>query len=425
MFTFSLDIKSEDSTIPPKIYFGNGFTYQQLEGEVGTEFSTVRCTSVWTGASATNFHLGWGDAIGTYYIGRAKFERGEIATDYTDGVGQIIGGRITANAKEFTITEKMVGRRIVCSTTTGRKITLPSPASVKVGAVVEIAANMDKAAQFIEVWTPSGNIYKGGIASPKCIQPGKTIRQYISTGSHWRTDFIPVNTSDEVIVIVDATAGSNSELIYKDHAYEGRRCFNNMYQLNHLKEFYNLGVKIIGEVTLDSSLTFTNSTLRLFGDTKATSTLIIPSDYRFNLNDTNLRIVQLSLKIEGIAFHVTGNIGVLLGGYDGVNIYPLSNKACQLFYYQNFGISTNLIGLTSLTLGLNRCYFKTDNLTEYTTTFHIFHEYQGNSYNRGNILIDLSSGVGWGSKPDSVKWCNNSTNDTMSRIGTSGIYVLA
>ena len=83
-----------------------------------------------------------------------------------------------------------------------------------------------------------------------------------------------------------------------------------------------------------------------------------------------------------------------------------------------------MIGLTSLTLGLNRCYFKTDNLTEYTTTFHIFHEYQGNSYNRGNILIDLSSGVGWGSKPDSVKWCNNSTNDTMSRIGTSGIYVL-
>lgn len=423
VFTFSMEIKSEDSTIAPTIYFGDGYAYQQLEGTVGTEFSTIYCTSVWKGKSV-NFHLGWKEAIGTYYIGKAKFERGAIPTDYTDGIGQIIGGRIAANAQEFTITEEMMGRRIICSTTTGRKINLPSPSAVRAGAVVEICTNMDKASQFIEVWTPSGNIYKGDIVSPKCIQPGKTMRQYVSTGSHWRTDFIPVNPSDEVIVIIDETEGSDSELIYKDYSYEARRCFAGTYQMKHLSEFYNIGMKIIGEVTLNSSLTFTNKTLRVFGDNKATSTLVIPSDYRFNLNDTNLRIVQLSLKIEGAAFYVTGNIGVLLGGYDGVNIYPLANSSYQLFYYQNFGVSSNLCGLTSLTLGLNRCYFKVDNLEEYTSTAHIFSEYQGNSYNKGNILIDLSSGVGWGSKADSIKWCNNSANDTMSRIGTSGIYVL-
>lgn len=82
-FTFSVEIKSDDSTTPPKIYFKEGFGYVPFQGTVFKEYSWISYTGTWKKEHGINIHFGWGDAVGTYYIRKIKFERGNKRTDWT------------------------------------------------------------------------------------------------------------------------------------------------------------------------------------------------------------------------------------------------------------------------------------------------------------------------------------------------------
>lgn len=82
-FTFAIEIKSEDGTVPPSIYFKNGFEYVNLKGKVSSNYSWCYYTGTWKKANDIRLHFGWCSAIGTYYIRKIKFEKGNKATDWT------------------------------------------------------------------------------------------------------------------------------------------------------------------------------------------------------------------------------------------------------------------------------------------------------------------------------------------------------
>lgn len=83
-FTFSVEIKcDEGSTGKPTIYFKSGMGYYNMIGEVSTEYSTLYYTGKWKSANEIRFHLGWSSTVGTFYIRRIKFEKGNKATDWT------------------------------------------------------------------------------------------------------------------------------------------------------------------------------------------------------------------------------------------------------------------------------------------------------------------------------------------------------
>lgn len=82
-FTFSIEIKSEDGTKPPAIYFKSGMGYYGFTGSVSTDYSWVYYTGIWKKTNPIQFHFGWRQAIGTYYIRKIKLEKGNKATDWT------------------------------------------------------------------------------------------------------------------------------------------------------------------------------------------------------------------------------------------------------------------------------------------------------------------------------------------------------
>lgn len=95
-FTFSVEIKSEDGTKPPDIYFKPGLGYYPLTGTVSSNYSWVTYTGVWRKQYNIMFHFGWAQAIGTYYIRKMKFEKGTKPTDWTPAPEDIISRVATA-----------------------------------------------------------------------------------------------------------------------------------------------------------------------------------------------------------------------------------------------------------------------------------------------------------------------------------------
>lgn len=83
LFTFAIEIKSENGTVPPQVYFKNGLGYVGLKGKVSSDYSWCYYTGTWKKADAINLHFGWYTAIGTYYIRKIKLEKGNKATDWT------------------------------------------------------------------------------------------------------------------------------------------------------------------------------------------------------------------------------------------------------------------------------------------------------------------------------------------------------
>lgn len=83
LFTFAIEIKSENGTVPPQVYFKNGLGYVGLKGKVSSDYSWCYYTGIWKKANDINLHFGWVNAIGTYYIRKIKFEKGNKATDWT------------------------------------------------------------------------------------------------------------------------------------------------------------------------------------------------------------------------------------------------------------------------------------------------------------------------------------------------------
>lgn len=83
VFTFSIEIKSEDGTKPPEIYFKSEMGYYGFTGSVSTDYSWVYYTGIWKKTNPIQFHFGWRQAIGTYYIRKIKLEKGNKSTDWT------------------------------------------------------------------------------------------------------------------------------------------------------------------------------------------------------------------------------------------------------------------------------------------------------------------------------------------------------
>lgn len=88
-FTFSAIIKAETGSVGiPTIYFKPGMGYTQMKSlkgnsQIGTDFETIYYTGTWTDNETINFHFGFKNCSGTFYIDKIKFEKGNQATDWT------------------------------------------------------------------------------------------------------------------------------------------------------------------------------------------------------------------------------------------------------------------------------------------------------------------------------------------------------
>ena len=92
VFTFSVDIKSPDSTDVPSLYVAgstnNGYT--PLRGKMGTEFSRFYITSTWADLSSMNLALGLSSRSGTFIFRRMKIEKGSTPTPWTPAQEEIV-----------------------------------------------------------------------------------------------------------------------------------------------------------------------------------------------------------------------------------------------------------------------------------------------------------------------------------------------
>lgn len=96
-YTISLDLKIEVGTKLPTLFINGGNSYKQLLGNTTLigKWQQVYYTSTWAepGTSYGNIslHLGFGNAIGTYYVKNFKLEKGNKATPWcpneVDGYG--------------------------------------------------------------------------------------------------------------------------------------------------------------------------------------------------------------------------------------------------------------------------------------------------------------------------------------------------
>ena len=88
-FTFSLMIRSDDSTNLPKVYFQNGMGYFTMQGTMSSNWSIIYYTGTWNiNTFTTNLHLGFSAAPGTYYIKYFKLEKGAIYTPWAPATGE-------------------------------------------------------------------------------------------------------------------------------------------------------------------------------------------------------------------------------------------------------------------------------------------------------------------------------------------------
>lgn len=82
-FTFSMMIKSPDSTKKPTVYFQSGLGYYSMQGTMSNNWSIIYYTGIWNIDNlSTNIHLGFSSAPGTYYIKYFKLEKGSIITPW-------------------------------------------------------------------------------------------------------------------------------------------------------------------------------------------------------------------------------------------------------------------------------------------------------------------------------------------------------
>src|SRR5699024_5612377 len=91
VFTFSVDIKSPDSTDIPSLYvLGATNTYVPLQGKMGTEFSRFYISSTWRDLSNMNLALGLSGRSGTFIFRRMKLEKGPVPTPWTPAQEEIV-----------------------------------------------------------------------------------------------------------------------------------------------------------------------------------------------------------------------------------------------------------------------------------------------------------------------------------------------
>lgn len=97
-FTFSIRIRSDDSTKNPTVYFNDGLGYFSMKGQMSKNWTTIYYTGTWSIDSLnTIIHLGFSAAPGTYYIQYFKLERGNKPTPLVDNVVFEKSGTIVSN----------------------------------------------------------------------------------------------------------------------------------------------------------------------------------------------------------------------------------------------------------------------------------------------------------------------------------------
>ena len=91
IFTFSLKIKSDDSTNKPTVYFQSGMGYFPMQGTMSKDWSIIYYTGTWNIDNlSTNLHLGFSSAPGTYYIEYFKLEKGSSYTSWAPAAGEAL-----------------------------------------------------------------------------------------------------------------------------------------------------------------------------------------------------------------------------------------------------------------------------------------------------------------------------------------------
>lgn len=331
-----------------------------------------------------------------------------------------VGGLIQANTNVFDVTLDMLGKRIMCSGSSGRRLNFPSPVKAGEGAMIEVHANHENG--ICEIYTPEGKIYKGSYNNAKCAQPYQTIRRYYSTGYNWITNFCRASPYFSIAIRVDPVNGSDDEPKYSGTS----RCFASLTNVdNLLREFKSIQITIAKNttVTLTQSLTFKDCFLGITGDVEQyNSYLVVPSAYNIDLWNVNLGISCLNIKGEGTIFYCAGWMDIVMSGYYGVNIMPNSDVGVTVF-----GLGVNITpdnrwyNASRIHLSLCRCSFKTSNITNYSKKLNVFGRTDTN-YNLPMVFINQKALSGWGSKDANCFWYANA--DSRSQIGSSGIYVL-
>lgn len=85
VYTVSMVMRAEGSTVIPTLYLNSYNGYKQLVGELSENWSIVSYTFIFAGNGTRGPHLGWSavTAESTYWIKAWKIERGNKATDWT------------------------------------------------------------------------------------------------------------------------------------------------------------------------------------------------------------------------------------------------------------------------------------------------------------------------------------------------------
>ena len=101
-FVISFTMRSEDAVIPPRIYIKQGMGYNQLQGNLSDEWSTVWYAGEWKDTNDIVPHLGFSNLVGTYEIKNCKIEKGNKPTDWSPAPEDM------ATAKQITNLETSV-----------------------------------------------------------------------------------------------------------------------------------------------------------------------------------------------------------------------------------------------------------------------------------------------------------------------------
>ena len=126
-FTFGIEMKSDDSTKIPTMYFKSGMGYYKLIGTMGSEYSWFHYTGTWKEANQINFHLGWSGVVGTFYLRRIMFVKGDKLLDWTPAPEDVkseisaLDTRVTSAESSITILANSIASNVTETTNLGTR----------------------------------------------------------------------------------------------------------------------------------------------------------------------------------------------------------------------------------------------------------------------------------------------------------------
>ena len=244
-----------------------------------------------------------------------------------------------------------------------------------------------------------------------------TTRKYISTGTNWITDSIPVETNSTLKISIDPVNGSDTEPKFYS-GDSGSRLYKSITDLDMLlREYPRIMFQFVSAepLVITKSMNFVNKYICFRGYYTSGSdlnnfggTLQIPSSYQINLHECHLVLEQCHIKISGIGFKLYQKCNVDCVSYYYVYIYAYEDVATTVFEVA----SGAAITFTCQRLGLKR------DMTEYTARYNLFKYESDGAF--GTFPIQLH--IHHIEKPEDVYYC--AASNTISRVGTSKTYFI-